>query len=343
MAAALAHQANPSSIHRSGRAARASVERARRAVASVIRCESADVVLTSGGTEACNLALASAAVDVALTTIEHPAVARAAERITRATGSRTIPLAPATLLEDLHRALDGGARFVAVQWVNHETGHVLPVEAIAEACRIAGATLLVDATQALGKLPIDITALPVDFLALSSGKVGGPVGVGALYVRRGVSIDPLIVGSQDERGRRAGSVSPIAMAGFAAALEALDARLGAQPAISARRDTLEQALVERGAVINHDASVPRVATVTNVSVRGWRGPLLVAALDVEGLEASSGAACSSGLDAPSPVVRALYPDEPWRAESALRLSLGPETSESDVARAIEILELVLRR
>jgi cysteine desulfurase len=342
-AAALAAQANPSSIHRSGRAARALIEGARHAVAAAIGAAAADVVLTSGGTEACNLALSAARGDVVVGAFEHPAVVRAAERITRATGSRSIPLRPATLLDDLSRALTAGARFVAVQWVSHETGWVLPIERIASACRDAGALLFVDAIQALGKLPIDVSALPIDLLAISSAKIGGPLGAGALYVRRGVEVDPLLVGSQDERGRRAGSPALLPMVGFAAALGALPTRLEAQASIAIRRDALERALVELGAVINHDASQPRVATVTNVSLAGWRGTLLVAALDVEGLEASSGAACSSGLDAPSPVLRATFPDEPWRAESALRLSLGPETTDADVDAARAILARVLRR
>lgn len=338
---ALDAQANPSSIHRAGRHAKALVERTRRAVGDALGCTPADVVLTSGGTEACNLGIGLAiGIDrapIATSTIEHPAVARSAER----RGSRVILLGPGTLLRDLDRALDEGARFVALQWVNHETGLVLPIAEVAERCRAAGALLFVDATQALGKLPIDIEG--IDLCAVSSAKVGGPLGAGALYVRRGIELDPLLVGSADERGRRAGSPGLLAMVGFGAALEGLSERVKAQPRIGPLRDALEQALVRRGAVVNHVGDQPRVSTVTNVSLPGWRGPLLVAALDVEGLEASSGAACSSGLDQPSPVLRALFSDEPWRATSALRLSLGPETTEADVSEAIAILDRVLQR
>lgn len=334
---ALAAQANPSSIHRSGRRAKAQVEGARRAVGRALGCAPADVVLTSGGTEACNLAIGLDQGPIAISTLEHPAVARSAER----RGSKVILLEPQNLLRDLERALDEGARFVALQWVNHETGLVLPIAEVAERCRAVGARLFVDATQALGKLPIDLEA--IDLCAVSSAKVGGPLGAGALYVRRGIELDPLLLGSADERGRRAGSPGLIATVGFGAALEALSARLEAQPRVGALRDRLEAALVARGASPNHGRDQPRVSTVTNVSVPGWRGPLLVAALDVEGLEASSGAACSSGLDAPSPVLLALFPDAPWRASSALRMSLGPETTEADVDEAIAILDRVLQR
>lgn len=340
IAAALSLQANPSSIHKSGRAMRAAIEGTRRAVGKALGCHPADVVLTSGGTEACNLALTAAKGDVAVLPIEHPAVLRAAERITRATGSHVIPLQPSEVLGSLAAALERGARFVAMQAINHETGQILPIAEVSARCKASGAILFVDATQALGKIPLDVR--DADLLAISSAKIGGPLGAGALYVRRGIELDPLLVGSADERGRRAGSPGYLSMVGFGAALGGLEARLSAQPRIAAQRDRLEEALIARGAARNA-TSAPRCATVTNVSFSGWRGPLLVAALDVEGLEASSGAACSSGLDAPSPVLLALHPDEPWRASSALRLSLGPESTDAEIDEALAILDRVLSR
>lgn len=251
-----------------------------------------------------------------------------------------IHLSADDVVASVERALADGARFVALQQINHETGRVAPIAEVAARTRAAGAMLFVDATQALGKVPVDV-GVGIDLCAVSSGKIGGPLGMGALYVRRGITIDPLIVGGAEERGRRAGVPSPILAAGFGAALGELDARRSQMPRLALLRDRLEQALVARGAVANELG--PRVATVTNVSVRGWRGTLLVAALDLEGLCASSGAACSSGLDQPSPVLTVLHPSEPWRAASALRLSLGVETTDDDVEAALAILERVLAR
>jgi len=337
---ALGAQAHPGSLHGAGRAARRQVEAARGAVAGALHAPAADVVLVSGGTEAVNLACTAAEGTIAAGPLEHPAVVRALARRAQR-GSPMIPLDVSDLLGSLDAALAAGARFVALQWVNHETGLVLPIAEVAARTRAAGAMLFVDATQALGKLPVDVRC-GIDLCAVSGAKIGGPIGTGALYVRRGITLDPLLVGGEEERGRRAGVPSPVLLAGLAAALGELDARLTEMPRLGRERDRIEASLIRLGALPNHVAG-ERVATVTNVAVPGWRGTLLVAALDLEGLAASSGAACSSGLDQPSPVLRALFPSEPWRAASALRLSLGPETRAEEVERAMEVLGRVLGR
>jgi len=339
---ALGAQANPSSAHGPGREARARLEATRRAVATAIGAEPADIVLTSGGTEACNLALTAARGDVVIGALEHPAVVRAAERITHATGSSVIRLPAYGSIDALQIILDtrrAVAPLVAMQWVNHETGRIAPILEFAARCRTRGALLFVDATQALGKIPVDVAG--IDLLAISSAKIGGPLGAGALYVRRGLDLDPLLVGSADERGRRAGSPALLSMVGFETALGTLPSRLATQSSIAARRDAIEAHLLSLGAVPNE--TTPRVATVTNVSHPNWKGELLVAALDVEGLAVSSGAACSSGLSEPSPVLLALHPNQAWRASAALRVSLGPETSDADVEAAKRILARVLSR
>jgi cysteine desulfurase len=231
---------------------------------------------------------------------------------------------------------------VAIQWVNHETGSIWPVAEYAEVCRARSVPLIVDACQALGKVSIDLRTLPgVSALVVAAAKIGGPAGVSALFHDRGQPLVPVLHGGAQERGYRPGTPDVASLAGFGAALELLPARLAAQHRIATLRDQLEQVALASGAVCN--AYEERVGTVSNVSFAGLRADVLVAALDVEGLCVSSGAACSSGLGAPSPVLRAMYPDSPWRAESALRLSLGPETSEKDVADAADILLRVLRR
>lgn len=344
--------ANPSSVHRAGRAAAARVEEARRAVAAAIGGEAADVVFTSGGTEACNLAVLGLGGglgpgdEILVTDLEHPAIERAVQHLAATTGASlvrvTAPSGVTCDAEAFATRLSARTRLAVVQWVNHETGTVWPVEGVARVASERGVPLVVDASQALGKLPVNVRTLGASALVLTSAKIGGPGGAGALWVERCRELSPTTHGGAQERGRRAGTPHVTALAGFGGAARALPERLAAMERVAALRDALEQACIRLGAVVN-GAEGRRVATVSNVSFRGWRGDVLVAALDVEGLCASSGAACSSGLGAPSPVLRAMYPDEPWRAESALRLSLGPETEAHEVEQAIAILERVLAR
>lgn len=339
--------ANPSSLHRHGRRARELMEEARAHVAQAVGARAADVVFTSGGTEAVNLGLfglADGIERIVTTAIEHPAVVAplsALERrgieVIRLPVLEGVGLDPETVAGHLDRKT-----LVALQWVNHEVGTILPVEAVALACRSRGAKLVVDATQAAGKVPIDVSSLGCSALALASHKLGGPAGAGALIVERGLELEPRIVGGGQERGRRAGTPDVLSLVGFGAACRLVDERLEAMDAVAERRDRLEAALVRLGGRTN-GASLPRVATVTHASFPGARGTLLVAALDLEGLSVSSGAACSSGLDSPSPVIKSLAPDEPWRAAAGLRLSLGPETTDGDVEAALAILERVLPR
>lgn len=339
--------ANPSSLHRAGRAARRILERARERVAAALSVSAPDIVLTSGGTEAIHLAIhgvRSGFRRVIALDVDHPAVARSIDALKGVEVIR-LPcneghLPEGAALDFLDEEL-GDDCLVALGWVNAETGSILELEGFAERCRRTGACLFVDGVQALGKLRIDLGALPVDLAAFASHKIGGPPGAGALYVRRGLDIEPVLRGGQQERGRRPGSPDPIAHAGFGVASDLLDERLEQMPRIGALRDRLEEALLARGAVRN--GCFPRVATVVNVSIPGWRGSELVAALDLEGICASSGPACSSGLSTASTVIAALHPDEPWRAGSSLRLSLGPETSEQDIDSTLEVLNAVLSR
>lgn len=337
---------NPASSHAAGRAARALVERARAAVAEALQAQPVDVVLTSNGTEACDLMVRGLPRPsrVVTTTLEHPAV-REACRGWEAEGVEVCWLPPeGGRPPDPDRfasALIPGALAVA-QWANHETGALSPVEAYAERCERAGARLVVDAIQAFGRVSIDVRALGASALCVASHKVGGPVAA-ALWVDRGLPLRPRLGGGGQERGRRAGSQDPVVAAGFAAAAAAIGERLERMDEVARWRDRLEATLLAAGAVVN-GAEGSRVASVVNASISAWRSDLLVAALDLEGLCASAGAACSSGVRAPSPVLRALYPSEGWRAEHALRLSLGPEGLDEDgIDRACGILRRVLAR
>jgi cysteine desulfurase len=338
--------ANPSSTHAAGRASRQLLEGAREEIAESIGAAAADLVLTGGGTEACNLGirgLAEGCSRVVTSNVEHPAVAQSVKRLEvdelEVIELRVLagqPPGPDALEQHL-----SAQTLVAIQWVNHETGTILPIERYAEACRKHQARLFVDATQALGKLPVDVSVLGADSVALAAQKIGGPAGAGACWVRRGFDLAPLLDGGSQERGRRPGTPDTLSMVGFGAACRLIETRVADQPRVAALRDQIENSLLARGAVSN--AGPPRTATVSNLSFLGWEGPLLVAALDLEGLCLSNGAACTSGLQEPSAVIRAMYPDEQWRAGSAVRISLGMETSERDIDLAIASFERVLAR
>jgi cysteine desulfurase len=352
MAAAAEHAwANPASVHRAGREARALLERARGQLAESLRAQPADLVLASGGTEACNLAVFGFGAnlipgeEVLTTSIEHPAIERALASL-EARGVRVIrlnvPAGAPPSKDELSASLGPKTRLAVLQWVNHETGSVLPIADYAGLCAARGVPVVVDACQAYGKRPIDVSRLPVDALIVASSKVGGPGGAAALWLARQRQLTPLLHGGAQERGRRPGTPHVAALVGFGAAAAELGERLEARPRLGALRDRLEQAARALGGQVN-GAAGERVETVTNLSFPGWRAEVLVAALDIEGLCVSAGAACSSGLGAPSPVLRAMYPAEPWRAEAALRFSLGPETTEAEVEAACTVLARVLGR
>lgn len=339
--------ANPSSAHRAGRASRAILERARERIAASIGASPADLALTSGGTEACNLAIrgltARGAAHVVTTTIEHPAMAVVIDALGSRVTRLSLPRGRAPDVREVSDAITDDTALVALQMINHETGSLLPIAQYGEVCRARGVPLVVDATQALGKVPIDVRALGASAVAIASHKIGGPAGAGALWIARDAGeVAPVVLGGAQERGRRAGTPDVVSIAGFGGACASLGARLEAMASIAIRRDRIERALLDAGAVRNAPEG-ERAATCSNVSVRGWRGTALVAALDLEGLEVASGAACSSGVDRPSPVIAAMHDDEPWRAGSALRLSLGPETSDDEITRAIDTLRRVLAR
>jgi cysteine desulfurase len=345
--------ANASSAHGAGRRARAHLDGARRTIAESVGAEPPDIVLTSGGTEAiCTAILGAFApsdvpAHIVASAIEHPAVSESIARLaSRGARVTTLPVLGGVPpdADAFAAALRPDTVLVAVQWVNHETGIVLPVATYADVCRARGVPLVVDAAQAVGKLPVSVAALGVAALAWSASKLGGPHGAGAVWLARSRAHWPVLAGGGQERGRRPGTPDVRAAVGFGAASRALPERLAAMPRIAGFRDRLEAGLRARGAIVN---GVPvggaRVATVTHVAFEGLRGDVLVAALDLEGLCVSSGAACSSGLAAPSPGLRAMYPDALWRAEGALRFSLGPETTDAEVDAALSALDRVLVR
>jgi cysteine desulfurase len=353
---------NPSSIHADGRAARAVVEDARAAVASLAGVDARDVVLTSGGTEANNIAVRSPFAETALgestharwlltSRLEHPSVTRVAEaleregrarvRWVRATASGVIDLA------DLERAIaqtNNEAALVTVQAVNHETGVIQPVRDVIAIAHSAGARVHVDAVQAWGKIETSVLA-DADSASLAAHKLRGPKGVGALVSRIGARLVPVLLGGAQEKGLRPGTVDPVLAAGLGIAARISAGGHVRYARIAKRRDALESALLG----LASEDKAPRVAgdrsrRAPHVSMLvwpGWSGAELVAALDLEGVSVSSGAACSAGTIEPSPVLAAMLGDHD--AASGVRASLGEDTTDEDIARAVEAFRVVVGR
>jgi cysteine desulfurase len=339
MAAALDVVGNPSSVHREGRRARHLVEAARDRVAQLFAAARDDVVFTSGGSEADRLgirALADAPPGrrrVARPAIEHPAVLGAAgadARVIAVDADGRVDLA------DLERALADGAGVVAVAAVNHELGTLQDLPAIAARVRATGARLHVDAVQAAGKLPLGPITELADAVAVSAHKVGGPTGVGAVWLRPGLDLALPDAGHQ-EKGRRGGTENVVGIAGFGAAAAAVHAAPWAPVAALGAR--LEAGLVAQGARI-HAAGAPRVGGTINAAFPQVRGESIVIALDLAGVAVSTGAACTSGTIAPSPVLLALGIPEA-EARRAVRLSLGRSTTIDDIERVLALLPAIL--
>ena len=327
--------ANPASVHALGRAARAVVEGARECLAGVLGVHPRDVVFTSGGTEANNLALHAAPLLVT-SRLEHPSVVKLAEAL--GPKVRWLPVhpdgrvVPAHVVTALRDAPPGS--WVSVAAVNHETGVIQPIPELAQVVHRLGARLHVDAVQALGKQ--ELSALSeADAISVCAHKIQGPKGIGALAWRPGATPLPLVRGGAQERGFRPGSQDAMLSAGFRAALEAID--LARHAALGPLRDRLEQWLAPYGQV--NGTTENRVPHVSNVSVSGWRSDELVAALDLRGVCVSAGSACSAGTIEPSPVISSMLGLE--RAAQAVRISLGVETTPAEVETAILLLGDVL--
>lgn len=347
MLAALDDAGNPSSVHGEGRAARRLVEHAREQVAALTGAEPRNVVFTSGGTEANMLALTPGvgADRLLLSAVEHPSVlaggrfpAAAVERLP-VTGGGQIDLAA---LERRLAEPERGPALVSLMLANNETGVVQPVAEAARLAHAAGALLHVDAVQAAGRIPCDINSLGADLLTLSGHKIGAPKGVGAL-VRRdaALAVDPLVKGGGQERGLRAGTENVAGIAGFGAAAAAAREDLAAESArMKGLRDRLESGLLAASPDIvifgaqTFGAPAERLPNTTLFALDGMKAETAIIAFDLAGVAVSSGAACSSGKVQPSHVLAAMGVP-PELARGAIRVSLGPTTTESEIDRFIE--------
>lgn len=336
---------NPSSVHSAGRRARSELEAAREFIATSLGFHPRDLVFTGSGTEANNLALHHAPALV-LSQLEHPSVLQIAHRLERA-GRPVVWLptppsgwvSPELVADGLRRLPDATRRqaVVAVMAANHETGVLQPLEAIGAVVHGAFARLHVDAVQLLGKAESGVLEV-ADSVAVTAHKIRGPKGIGALLCR-GAAVQPLLVGGSQERGLRPGTQDAVLAVGFRVAVERALARLGARDALREMRDAFERRLAT---VADHNVTgVPRLGHVTSLSFRGFPGPELAAALDLDGFRVSSGSACSAGTEEPSPVIAAMLGKE--RARSTLRISFGETTTPAQVEALIDALFRALDR
>jgi len=346
--------ANPSSAHREGARARRLLEEARAGVAGLIGARPADVVFTSGATEANNLALrgtlaaAGTRDGLVVSAIEHASVLETA-RALAAAGTRVtvVPVDGAARVdpERVAAACDERTALVSIGLANGEVGTVAPIAQIADALRGRGIVLHTDAAQAAGRLPIDVGGLGADLLSLSSHKLGGPAGAGALWARRGTPIRPLLTGGAQERALRAGTEPVASIAGFGAAARAAGVELlQAAPRMASLRDRLWEGLL--AAVPDVERHGPAdgsgLPNTLNVRVRGCAGESLLVLLDLEGVAVSLGSACAAGAPEPSHVLRAMGLDEE-AARGGLRLSLGPDTTAAEIDAVLEVLPRVVRQ
>ena len=343
---------NPSSLHWFGQRARAAVEEAREQVAALIGATAPEIVFTAGGSESDNMALRGALAvasgprrKLVTTAVEHHAVLNTA----KALRDEGLPVEIARVgedgrldLDDLRAKVDDATLVVSVMLANNETGVMQPVAQAARLAHERGALVHCDAVQGGGKTTLDVRALDVDLLTLSAHKLYGPKGTGCLYVRRGTKMAPLVRGGAQERNRRAGTENVAGIVGFgAAAARARQAVASEQPRIAALRDRLELALLEVPGARRNGAE-PRVANTANVSFEGIDAEALLIALNLEGVAASTGAACAAGGIEPSHVLKAMgFSAE--RVQSSLRLSLGRLTTEAEIDYAAGVIAAAVER
>jgi cysteine desulfurase len=336
ISAVLANCGNPSSVHRRGRAARQAIERARETVAAMLggSVEPSGIIFVSGGTEANHLALLGAGRErVLVSAVEHHSVLDAVA------DAEAIPVDGngIILLDALDRllAMDARPALVSVMLANNETGIIQPVAEIATLARKYGALFHCDAVQAAGKIALDAAAIGADLITLSAHKLGGPLGIGALVVTDQLALTPLFRGGGQERGRRAGTENLPGIAGFAAAAAVAVGNLPDYDRVRMLRDMLEASVATAASdAIVIGAAAPRLPNTSAIAMPGVAAETQVIAFDLEGVMVSAGAACSAGKVGPSHVLAAMGV-APDLAVSTIRVSLGWDSSEADVAHFLE--------
>ncbi|MFD0714024.1 cysteine desulfurase family protein [Paenibacillus sp. GCM10027626] len=348
---------NASSTHSFGRAARQLLNRSRDCIAAQIGSSAAELVFTSGGTESDNAAIAGAAYamrnrgkrHIITTAVEHHAVLHTCEALEEEGFRLTILpvdeygiVAPA----DVEAAIEPDTALISVIYVNNETGTIQPIAEIGEIARRRGVLFHVDAVQALGSMPIDLRTLPVDLMSFSAHKVNGPQGVGALYISRHTPFHPIIHGGSQERKRRAGTENLAGIAGFSKAVELSVKNMAARKLfldeLRLRWVECLQAMAQTSSIVVNGHPSQYVPNIINVSFIGVDTETMLMNLDLEGIAASSGSACTAGALEPSHVLHAMgLPAE--RLQSAVRFSFGLGNTMEEIEIAAKKIETILRR
>lgn len=343
--------ANPSSVYPFGADLAREIEKARFQVAKLIGAKRpSEIVFTSTGTESDFTPLWSAVTGqpekrhIVTTTVEHSAVLNTCEQLAKQGCEITkVPVdnTGSINLDELASAIRDDTAIVSVMWVNNESGVIFPISEIAEICKEKGVLFHVDAVQAAGKMPIDVSSIPIHFLSLSAHKLHGPKGVGALYIRRGTPFAPLFSGTQ-ELGRRSGTENVASIIGFGAACEHLSSRINDISAKLCRfQQKIEGALQEIPDLLINGAQAARVGNTTNVSIRGIESEALLLMLARQDICASSGSACSTGNIGPSHVVKAMGVPREY-ASGTVRLSTSCLTTDAEVDHLLEVLPKLIQ-
>ncbi len=345
---------NPSSVHRIGQKAKVALEESRERIAALIGAQPSEIYFTSGGTESDNLAVKGAAFarrqkgrHVITSAIEHHAVLNTAEYLEREGFAVTYlgcDRDGAVSPEELRNAIRPDTTIVSVMTANNETGRLQPIRKLAEICREAGVIFHTDAVQAVGKISVDVDGLGVDMLSLSGHKFYGPRGIGALYIRRGTMISPLIHGGAHEKRKRAGTENLPAIVGMATALELACERMdGEHKRLSELSEYFINEVTSRiDDVFLNGSRDHRIPSTVNLSFKGVEGEAILLSLDLKGVAASSGSACSSGALESSHVLRAMGID-PVLAQGSIRFSMGRLTTREDIDYTVSILPEIIER
>ncbi|MFL5573982.1 MAG: cysteine desulfurase family protein [Gemmatimonadaceae bacterium] len=346
---------NPSSTHRWGREARAALDEARERVGRCLGARPDEICFTSGGTEGDNLAIlgawralkAKGRRSVVTTPIEHKAILGAVHQAAHeGAEERFVGMTSDGVVDSasFDEVVDDRVAVCSMMWVNNEIGTIQPVPELAAKAKQQGALFHTDAVQAFGKIPIDAQKQQFDFLTISGHKFGAPKGIGALFIRRGTQIEPLMHGGTQDRGRRPGTENVAAAVGLARAAELAVSECEAHcDRLRKLRDALEAGILERvpDAVI-HGRGADRAPHILNVSVPGTDSESLLMALDLRGIAASGGSACQSGSVSPSHVLTALGV-RPDLASAAIRMSLGPLTTERSITRVLDVFPALVAK
>jgi cysteine desulfurase len=346
---------NASSVHHFGQQAKAALDDARSELATLIHGDPSEIVFTSGGTEADNMAIRGAAEAIEPTGrrhliasgIEHEAVLNTLKALARR-GWRTtlLPVEDSGIVapDRLREALADDTALVSIMHANNEIGTIQPIAELAQLAHARGALLHTDAVQSVGKIPVDVRALGADLLSLSAHKFNGPKGAGALWIKRGTRMLPIVTGGKHERNRRAGTENVPAIAGLGVAARLAGGKLGAEAVrVAALRDRLEEGILRGvpGTAVN-GARGSRVPNTSNISFDRVEAESLLIALDLEGIAVSTGSACSSGTLEPSHVLRAMGLST-HRTQNSLRFSLGMFSTEAEVDRVVEVLPRLVEK